>query len=93
MRGMYPLHDQDNLRYPSCPLLFEQGQSSWSTNEHLGVAKSYVFKDLVPPCDQLRGLLGRTRVDWPGRFTRHLVPVYMHAKSTHIAMFLIILTG
>ena len=49
MGGTYPLHDQDDLRYPSRSFLFEEGQGPWSTNEHLGVAKSYVFKDLVSP--------------------------------------------
>ena len=76
------MHDQDNLGYPSHPLLLEQGQSSWSTDKHLGVAKRYIFKDLVSPCYQLGGLLRRTRVHGPSGLTRNLVPTRMYAKNT-----------
>ena len=84
MRGTYPLHDQDDLRYPSRPFLFEQGQSSWRTDEHLGVAKSDVFEDLVPPGDQLRGLPRRTRVDGPSGLARNLVPTHTDVKEHNI---------
>ena len=81
MRGAYPLHDQDDLGYPSHPLLFEQGQSSWSTDEHLGVAEGYVFEDLMSSCYQLSGLFRRTRVHGPSGLACYLVPTGMHAKN------------